>query len=167
MKHADQVKKRNEEMMRNHPEIKRKDMRRWAAPGAVVYKRAARTNRRLAIVLQEQGLADEARRFAYRSFILQRKALRLQRNIPRYLGSLFLDFLSGYGYKPIKSFVAYLLVIGIFMTVYHFAGHNFGWMESFVISMSAFHGRGFFPGTFSPGDPVALVGAFEALVGLI
>ena len=51
--------------------------------------------------------------------------------------------------------------------VYYFAGHNLGWMESFVISMSAFHGRGFFPGTFSPGDPIALVGAFEALIGLI
>jgi hypothetical protein len=33
--------------------------------------------------------------------------------------------------------------------------------------MSAFHGRGFFPGTFSPGDPLSLAGALEALIGLI
>lgn len=164
---AIRVQKRNEEMLQSHPETKREDKKRWLGSSAVVYKRAARTSRRLAIALQEQGIADEARSFAYRSYILQRKALRLERNIPGYLGSLFLDFLSGYGYKPLKSFMAYLLIIGIFMSVYHLAGPHLGWMESFVISMSAFHGRGFFPGTFSPGDPLALAGALEALVGLI
>jgi hypothetical protein len=33
--------------------------------------------------------------------------------------------------------------------------------------MTAFHGRGFFPDQFHPGDPQALVAAIEALVGLL
>jgi hypothetical protein len=36
-----------------------------------------------------------------------------------------------------------------------------------VVSMTAFHGRGFSPSTFSPGDPVSIVSAIEAFVGLI
>jgi hypothetical protein len=164
---ANRVKKRHQEILLSHPEKKREIKKHWLGAGATTYKRAARTSRRLAMALQVQGLSDDARCFFYHSYILERKALRIQRNIPGYLGSLFLDFLSGYGYKPLKSFMAYLLVIGIFMTIYHLAGHNLGWMESFVISMSAFHGRGFFPGTFSPGDPLSLAGAFEALIGLI
>ena len=31
----------------------------------------------------------------------------------------------------------------------------------------AFHGRGFFPDQFHPGDPQALVAAIEAFVGLL
>jgi len=38
---------------------------------------------------------------------------------------------------------------------------------AFVISMTAFHGRGFFPDQFKPGDPQALVAALEAFVGLV
>jgi len=33
--------------------------------------------------------------------------------------------------------------------------------------LTAFHGRGFFVGTFSPGDPQALVAALEAFLGLL
>jgi hypothetical protein len=32
--------------------------------------------------------------------------------------------------------------------------------------MTAFHGRGFFPTQFNPGDPQAIAAAIEALVGL-
>ena len=41
------------------------------------------------------------------------------------------------------------------------------WNEAIVISMTAFHGRGFFPEQFKPGDPQALVAAIEAFVGLL
>ena len=33
--------------------------------------------------------------------------------------------------------------------------------------MTAFHGRGFFAGTFSPADPQAGVAALEAFLGLL
>lgn len=35
-----------------------------------------------------------------------------------------------------------------------------------MLSISSFHGRGFFPATLTLGDPVALVAAAEAIIGL-
>ncbi len=131
------------------------------------YHRAVRANRQLAAVLQSQGLNEEAVRFAYRAQKLQRIILRRRGRIGQYIFSLFLDLLTGYGYKPMRSFIAYLIVICVFMIIYHLLGPQLIWNEALVISMTAFHGRGFFPGTFSPGDPLALVSAIEAFVGLI
>ncbi len=131
------------------------------------YHRAVRANRQLAAMLQSQGLNEEAARFSYRAQKLQRIVLRRQSRLGQYVFSLFLDLLTGYGYKPMRSFIAYLLVICLFMMIYHLLGPQLMWNEALVISMTAFHGRGFFPGTFSPGDPLALVSAIEAFVGLI
>ena len=58
-------------------------------------------------------------------------------------------------------------MIGIFATIYHLLGTNAAWNESIVISMTAFHGRGFFPEQFKPGDPQAMVAALEAFIGLL
>jgi len=41
------------------------------------------------------------------------------------------------------------------------------WYESFVVSLTAFHGRGFFATTFQPGDPQAGFAALEAVIGLL
>lgn len=46
-------------------------------------------------------------------------------------------------------------------------GTHPAWNEAIVISMTAFHGRGFFPEQFHPGDPQALAAAIEAFVGLL
>src|SRR5260370_6969364 len=80
------------------------------------YERAVRANRQLANALQEQGLNELAVHFAYRAQMLQRKVFRLQglQKIGHYLFSLFIDLLSGYGYKPWRSFLAYILAIAIF-----------------------------------------------------
>ena len=83
------------------------------------------------------------------------------------LFALFLDILTGYGYKPIRSFITYALVISIFAFMYFVLGPHLAWNEAIVIRMTAFHGRGFFPEEFKPGDPQALVAAIEALVGLL
>lgn len=131
------------------------------------YLGAVRANRQLSTVLQSQGLNEEAARFAYRAEKLQRIVLHRQGRLGQYLFSLFLDLLTGYGYKPMRSFITYLLVICLFMMIYHVLSPQLLWNEALVISMTAFHGRGFFPDTFSPGDPLALVSAIEAFVGLI
>ena len=131
------------------------------------YKTAARAYRQLSVVLRNQGLNEDASRFSYRAQLMQRKVFWYQHKYLSYLGSLFLDLLSGYGYKVGRCFIAYALVIGIFATIYHFLGINPAWNESIVISMTAFHGRGFFPEQFHPGDPQAMVAAFEAFVGLL
>ena len=86
------------------------------------------------------------------------------------LGSWFLDLISGYGYRPMRSFIVYVLVILAFAAVYLTLGSSNGnplsWNEAIVISMTAFHGRGFFSTAFLPGDPQAAVAAGEALIGL-
>jgi hypothetical protein len=131
------------------------------------YERAARAYRQLSVVLRNQGLNEHAARFSYRAQLMQRKVFWLQRKFLSYFGSLFLDLLSGYGYKVGRCFIAYALVIGVFATIYHLLGSYPAWNESIVISMTAFHGRGFFPEQFHPGDPQALAAAIEALVGLL
>ncbi|HEX6797923.1 MAG TPA: hypothetical protein VF116_09455 [Ktedonobacterales bacterium] len=41
------------------------------------------------------------------------------------------------------------------------------WYEALVLSVSSFHGRGFFQPVNSLGDPVAILAALEAVVGLV
>ncbi len=131
------------------------------------YEVAMRANRQLANALREQGLNVDAARFAYRAELMQRKVYWYQNKYLQYLGSFFLDLLSGYGYKPLRCFIAYLLMIGIFAILYLHLGTHLAWNEAIVISMTAFHGRGFFPEQFKPGDPQAMVAAIEAFIGLL
>ena len=131
------------------------------------YQYAARAYRQLSIVLRNQGLNEDAARLTYRAQLMQRKVFWYQRKFAKWLGSLFLDLLSGYGYKVGRCFIAYALVIGLFASIYHLLGNNPAWNKSIVISMTAFHGRGFFPDQFHPGDPQAFAAAIEALVGLL
>jgi uncharacterized protein YjbI with pentapeptide repeats len=143
------------------------------------YERATRANRQLAIVLQAQGLDEIAAGFAYQARVLQKRVFWLQIFQSRvklrfrvqvsgaYLFSWFLFLLAGYGYRLGRSFLAYLLIISLFMTIYHLLDPHLAWNEAFVVSMTAFHGRGFSPSTFTPGDPLSFTSAAEAFVGLI
>lgn len=135
------------------------------------YRSAVRANRQLAIALQAQGLNEDAARFAYRAQKLQRIVFRRQRKLWKYLLSVFLDLLAGYGYKPERSFIAYILVITAFAIAYFVIGHRVGPvlspLGSFVFSMTSFHGRGFFPGGITLNDPLTVLAAIEAFVGLL
>jgi hypothetical protein len=116
-------------------------------------------------------LNEDADRFSYRAQRCQRNVLLHQHHFLRYTASLVLDLISGYGYKPIRSLLTYLLVISAFAFAY-FAlgganGQGLSWNEAIVISMTAFHGRGFFQTDFQVGDPQAAVAAVEALLGLL
>lgn len=97
--------------------------------------------------------------------------LREQKRRLTALGSLFLDLISGYGYRPMRSFITYVLVILAFAAAYFTLGGANGqaisWNEALVISMTAFHGRGFFSAVFQPGDLQAAVAAVEAFIGLL
>jgi hypothetical protein len=46
-------------------------------------------------------------------------------------------------------------------------GHALTWNEALIVSLTAFHGRGFFAAAFRPGDPQAAVAAGEAVLGLL
>jgi hypothetical protein len=134
-------------------------------------KRATRAYRQLSVVLRNQGLNEDASRFAYRAQLMQRKVLWQQRKFGRYLFSMFLDLLAGYGFKPWRSFLAYLIVISAFATTYYILGLTVGPVLSplgaFVFSMTSFHGRGFFPGGIVLDDPLTVFAALEAFVGLL
>jgi uncharacterized protein YjbI with pentapeptide repeats len=132
---------------------------------------AVRSYRQLSVTLRNQGLNEDAARFAYRSQLMKRKVYLLQRNFLSFLGSLFLDLLSGYGYKPLRCFIAYLIVILSFALAYFIIGHTVGPvlspLGSVVFSMTSFHGRGFFPGGIGLDDPLTVVAALEAFIGLL
>jgi uncharacterized protein YjbI with pentapeptide repeats len=144
------------------------------------YKRTVRANRLLAVALRSQGMNEDADRFAYRAQLLQQQVLWRQRKLGGYVFSRVLDGLAGYGYKPVRGLMAYLLVILGFAFAYGLATQGlltFGlapssiqplqWYEALVLSISSFHGRGFFQPVQSLGDPVAIIAAAEAILGLL
>jgi uncharacterized protein YjbI with pentapeptide repeats len=139
--------------------------------GADQHEAVVRAYRQVAAQLRAQGMNEVADRFLYRAQVRQRGVLLRRFRIPQYLGSWLLDLISGYGYKPIRSFITYVLVILGFAAAYFALGGANGqmlsWNEAIVISMTAFHGRGFFSSIFQPGDLQAAVAAVEAFIGLL
>lgn len=59
------------------------------------------------------------------------------------------------------GYTAYCLVNG------QCAAPHLRWDEALVLSISNFHGRGLFPTGLSLGDPVAILAAIEAIIGLL
>lgn len=147
------------------------------------HREAVRANRQLSVALRNQGLNEEADHFAYRAQVLQRCVFRLQiyqsgTKLRRragaflsYLFSWFLDLLSGYGYQPWKSILVYFIIIFVFMGLYllnsRIASPHLTWDEGLVLSVSSFHGRGFFTQSVTLGDTYARIAATEAVMGLI
>jgi hypothetical protein len=130
-----------------------------------------RANRQLAVVLRDQGLNEEADHFAYRAQLLQRKVWGLQRRPLKSILSWFLYLLAGYGYRPLRSLIAYLIIIfgftGLYLLNAHFVTPHLRWNEALVLSVSSFHGRGFFSQDISLGDTYARLAAGEAVIGLL
>jgi hypothetical protein len=83
----------------------RKRSRRDREERLAAFQAAVRANRQLAVTLRSQGVNEHADRFAYRAQVLQRQVLRRQRRYLSVLGSWFLDLISGYGYRPLRSFI--------------------------------------------------------------
>jgi len=134
------------------------------------YREAVRANRQLAVALQGQGLNEEAAQFLYRAQVLQREVVRQKGKFGTYLFSLFLDMLAGYGYKPVRSLLAYMLVIACFaiadFSFGHIVGHHLTPLGALIFSITSFHGRGFFPGGVALDDPITMLAAAEAVTGL-
>ncbi len=135
------------------------------------YKTAVRANRQLAVVLGNQGLNEDASRFAYRAQKLQRMVLRRQRKFGQYLFSGFLDLLAGYGYRPGRSVIWYLIIIiGFTLAYYVLGGLSLYPPDAFVFSIMSFHGRGFFPSLSQETNlhnPIVMLAALEAVIGLL
>jgi uncharacterized protein YjbI with pentapeptide repeats len=132
---------------------------------------AVRANRQLAVALQEQGLDEIAAVYAYRGQVLQRHLLWRERRLGRWLFSLSLAALGGYGYRMWRILVAYVLCISVSALAYFVLGqvgygHPLPLHEAFLVSITAFHGR-VFAEQFNPETPQAWVTAGEAVAGLV
>ncbi len=141
---------------------------------AVLYQNAARAYHGLIVALHEQGLNEPASKYRLRELAMRRKALRYERNWGGWLLNVLLGVVAGHGEKPGRAFVAYLGIVASFAAIF-WAATNFihtpgqpalHWYEAIVLSLSSFHGRGFFTNTINLGDPLAIVGAAEAVMGL-
>jgi hypothetical protein len=133
------------------------------------YQDAVRANRQLAVALREHGLNEEADRFAYRAQLLQRVVWRKRRRPLKYLFSLFLDLLAGYGYRPGRALLWYFVIIGVFATAYAIFGQLPPFPDALAFSFTSFHGRGFFPsvsGDVSLYNRIVVLAAIEAVIGL-
>ncbi|GHO85194.1 pentapeptide repeat-containing protein [Dictyobacter formicarum] len=98
--------------------------------------------------------------------------LKIQVDYGRYLFSLFLDILIGYGYKPLRGFFWYLFIITTFAVAYQLLGPDKLpqlFPNAFVLSLVSFHGRGLFPGLdqITLGHPLTMLAALEATIGLL
>ena len=114
---------------------------------------AVRTYRGLWFALRAQGVESVARRFHLRYERLRRGLLRKEgnavfRNV-RFLFSLGLDAIVGYGEAPVRTFLIYLASVSFFSTVYWGlvdpASHiSLRWLDWLLFSFVTFHGRGLF-----------------------
>ena len=141
------------------------------------YQETARAYYGLAKALEIQGLTAPALRYRRRQHQLERAAQLRSFNLLGWLFSSALNFVSGYGDRPLRALGVYLAFILAFAGIYFgittpgspifFSGSQpLQVYEAIVFSLSSFHGRGFFPSTFKLGDPVTVVAAIEAVVGL-
>lgn len=144
------------------------------------HRKVVRAYRQIAAVLRDQGLHEEADRFAFRAKVRQRAVLLRQRWLGAWLFSWLLFLLAGYGFRPARTLFWYLATIAAFAFLYMQATTGwipFGlpapssfapltWYEALILSVSSFHGRGFFQPLQSLGDPVAALAAIEAVIGL-
>jgi hypothetical protein len=143
----------------------------------VAYRDAARAYRDLGIALRSQGLLIPASNYRLREQALERKASFLSGNLLGWVFSWLLNLVAGYGERPVRSFVAYLLVIFGFAVAFFtigsgvlgFGGHDAinSPLSALVFSVTSFHGRGFFPGGgLALDDPITILAAIEAVLGL-
>ncbi len=135
------------------------------------HEAVVRAYRQLAAQLRAQGMSEVADRFALRAQVRQRGVLLRRVRLGPYLFSGFLAVLAGYGYRPGRTIFWYLAVVAGFAALYlRFGlvdGHPFNPVEALVFSLTSFHGRGFFPGGLPLDDPVSVLAAGEAVLGLL
>jgi uncharacterized protein YjbI with pentapeptide repeats len=135
------------------------------------YQIATQAYRRLAVTLQDQGLNEDAARFAHRACSLQRKIYWRQRNFWKWLGSAMLATLAGYGYSMWRILAAYAIIVsgfaGIYFALGMFYGPHLSFLDALLTSVTAFHGRVFSEPFLLPGEPQLWMTAFEAIAGLV
>ena len=130
------------------------------------YRTAVRANRQLAVALLAQGVSEESARFAYRANRLDRNVLWRRRRYGRYTFNLTLDVLAGFGYRPVRTLIIYLVTITAFALIY-VAMTGASIPEAFTFSVTSFHGRGIIPTRTSVSASSAQLSMIEGVIGLV
>jgi hypothetical protein len=140
------------------------------------YEAAVRAYRQLAMALRDQGLNEDADRFAYRAQVLQRVVLRRQWSWGRWLFSWLLAALAGYGYRLSRILIAYGLVLIVFAAIFLSVGLPLApgthlttlqaVMAALQMSLTAIHGRVFFEQLWL-GSTLAWAAAVESVFGIV
>ena len=149
---------------------RRDEIRKTSAERLLEYRRAVRANRQLSVALFAQGAVEEAAHSAYRAQRLQRVVFRREKWFARYLFNAVLDAVAGFGYRPSRTVLAYVLTIVTFSLLYLLIGSQSPvthWHQALVLSLTSFHGRGFLSNDASLGGDVAGLAAAEAVFGLV
>jgi hypothetical protein len=135
---------------------------------------AVRAYKQLALVLQAQGLTDEAVRFGYRAQVLQRELHWQQRRFGRWFFSFLLAVLAGYGYRLSRILAAYVLVVAAFTIAFLMADTLSGQtslsiqsaVDSLQVSLNAVHGRVFFV-QFHLDTLQSWLATAESIIGIV
>ncbi len=139
-----------------------------------LFRRAIRANRQLAAVLRDQGLNDDADKFAYRAQLTQRTGYRLQGRRGQWLFSWLLFLLAGYGYRLERILISYGLIVGLFAAgflISDVASGQGAWtvphaLDALQISLNAIHGRVFFA-QFPLDTMQSWLATAESIVGIV
>lgn len=138
---------------------------------------AARAYQGIALALRSQGLSVLGSAARLREQELERQALFAEHKWGHAFGWLLLEVVSGYGERVRRTVIAYAVIVAVFAVLYftlaggfNFANFQFSRIiDALVLSVTSFHGRGFFPGLVgaTPHDPSVIAAAVEALFGLV
>lgn len=137
-------------------------------------RQAARAYRGLSLSLRAQGLHTEASGYRMREQRMRRQEYLAEHKVGSWLFSWILNLVAGYGEEPQRAALAYILTISGFAAAYASITRiargtrvaQLSWDQALVLSLTSFHGRGFFPGTLPLNDWVARCAAAEAVFGL-
>jgi hypothetical protein len=136
-----------------------------------VIRMAARAYRGLATALRSQSMTRESSGYRLREQRLEQRVAQMERHYGSWLLSSVLGLVSGYGERPGRIFVAYLVVVlgfaGLYLGIGHASGLIPGPVDAIVFSLTSFHGRGFFPNeNIGLHHPLTICAALEAVCGL-
>ena len=103
------------------------------------YREAMRASLQVSVMLEQQGLGDEAVRLRYRSKVLHRRLLWLQHAWKQWLGSLLLALIAGYGYRLWRIFMVYGINICFWALLYKVLSLRMSLVDAMLLSVT---GRG-------------------------
>jgi hypothetical protein len=126
----------------------------------------SRVHRAIALILRQKGLYERASGYRLQELADERKAGHVDGQLGCWIVSSLLNVVAGYGDRPARILGTYRITIIAFALLYVGIGPlSFG--EALVLSLTSFHGRGFFNAGGTRRAAVTTVAAAKAVVGLL